>query len=60
MAMIYLKSCRKCGGDMYQVKDDYGAYRQCLQCGFVHDMVKKSPEALQADAQTPDLERKSV
>ena len=35
--MVYLKSCPKCRGDMYLEKDNYGAYRQCLQCGLVRD-----------------------
>lgn len=39
--MLYLKSCKKCGGDMYQEKDTYGHFRQCLQCGLVQDLDAK-------------------
>ena len=36
--MLYLKSCQKCQGDMYEEKDSYGAFHQCLQCGFIKDL----------------------
>ena len=36
--MLYLKSCTKCGGDMYEDKDSYGAFHQCLQCGLIRDL----------------------
>lgn len=28
-----LKGCPRCGGDMYDDVDVYGAYIACLQCG---------------------------
>lgn len=27
--------CPKCGGSLFHVDDTYGAYEQCLQCGFI-------------------------
>ena len=36
--MLYLKSCPKCQGDMYEEKDSYGAFHQCLQCGLIKDL----------------------
>lgn len=30
--MYWLKSCRKCSGDLYQSKDSYGSFISCLQC----------------------------
>ena len=33
--MLYLKGCPRCEGDIYADRDEYGEYRQCLQCGFV-------------------------
>ena len=35
--MLYLKSCPRCSGDMYLDRDYYGAFKECLQCGFVAD-----------------------
>lgn len=29
---VALGSCPHCGGDVRQVRDIYGDYRQCLQC----------------------------
>ena len=46
--MLYLKSCPKCHGDMFLEKDSYGAYRQCLQCGLMKDLVEKKPVLAQA------------
>ena len=43
--MLWLKSCRRCAGDMYLNKDYYGAFIQCIQCGFVMDVeLKKGTE----------------
>ena len=33
--MFYLKSCRKCQGDVRLQRDSDGPYLQCLQCGQV-------------------------
>jgi hypothetical protein len=30
--MYWLKSCRKCCGDLYESKDSYGSFISCLQC----------------------------
>jgi len=46
--MIHLKSCPKCHGDMYLDKDAYGSFRQCLQCGFMKDLVDPSQILAQA------------
>ena len=31
--MFSLKSCEKCGGDVYQERDIYGLSVTCVQCG---------------------------
>lgn len=31
---LWLKSCPKCGGDLFSDRDVMGYYRQCLQCGY--------------------------
>jgi len=30
--MYWLKSCRKCQGDLYKNEDSYGSFISCLQC----------------------------
>ncbi len=46
--MLYLKGCPRCSGDIYADRDEYGAYRQCLQCGFVSYPPKPAPLTLRA------------
>ena len=36
-----LRSCPRCGGDMFTDKDLYGLFEQCLQCGYVRYLMKK-------------------
>ena len=48
--MLYLKGCPRCAGDIYADTDEYGAYRQCLQCGFVSYPAKKPSFTLRAEA----------
>ena len=31
--MFWLKSCPRCGGDLYDERDQYGHYIVCIQCG---------------------------
>ncbi len=38
MAMWKLKSCPRCGGDMFIDRDIYGWYEKCLQCSCQHDL----------------------
>ena len=41
--MLYLKACPRCKGAMHSNRDMYGSYRECLQCGHMIDMDKRSP-----------------
>ena len=41
-AMLYLKACPRCKGDLHANRDIYGSYRQCLQCGYMQDVNKPS------------------
>jgi DNA-directed RNA polymerase subunit M/transcription elongation factor TFIIS len=41
--VFYFKSCPKCGGDMYQEQDVYGAFRKCLQCGRIFELEMPQP-----------------
>ena len=40
--MLELKACMRCFGDIITDRDIYGGFKQCLQCGFMVDLV---PEA---------------
>ena len=31
--MFWLKCCPRCGGDLYDDRDQYGYYIACVQCG---------------------------
>ena len=51
--MVHLKACPRCRGDMHTERDVYGAYKECLQCGYMVDLpkpVKMVNEALITDA----------
>ena len=37
-AMLMLKACPKCKGDLQLVGDIYGSYASCLNCGFLLDV----------------------
>ena len=45
--MIYFKCCLKCHGDMYLNRDRYGAFLECVQCGFNLDLEEGSPFTFQ-------------
>ena len=38
MVMWRLKSCPRCGGDIYLDSDQYGWYEHCLQCGYMGEL----------------------
>ncbi|MDA1226465.1 MAG: hypothetical protein O3A33_00700 [Chloroflexi bacterium] len=31
--MVWLKSCPRCGGDLYMEEAQFGSYVSCFQCG---------------------------
>ena len=35
ISTLWLKRCRRCGGDLFLEQDAYGTYVSCLQCGAV-------------------------
>jgi hypothetical protein len=37
--MVLLKACTRCGGDLHETEDIYGAYHDCLQCGHLIDVL---------------------
>ena len=34
---LWIKSCRRCGGDVQRQHDSYGWFLQCFQCSWTHD-----------------------
>jgi hypothetical protein len=38
MAIWKVKSCLRCGGDMFVDRDIYGWYEKCLQCGYCSEL----------------------
>jgi len=47
LSTMKLKSCPRCGGAVRITSDMYGAFKQCLQCGFVKDLPKEDMEIIQ-------------
>lgn len=39
---ILLKACPRCEGALVEYSDQYGPYRQCLQCGYMRDLEEES------------------
>ncbi len=39
--MLWLKSCPRCSGDLYEERDMYGPYTDCLQCGYELSAVEE-------------------
>ncbi len=44
--MIYFKACPRCQGDMSLTGDHYGAFRECLMCGYEIDAEDTDESAL--------------
>ena len=36
--MLELRACPRCEGDLHTNRDMYGSYKQCIQCGYMHDI----------------------
>jgi hypothetical protein len=34
--MVWFKACKRCGGDLYLEKDNFGSSVLCFQCGANH------------------------
>ena len=39
-----MRSCPRCGGDLFTDRDVYGEYLQCLQCGYLRDLIGRRHE----------------
>ena len=47
--MWKLRSCPRCGGDIYIDEDWQVRYEQCLQCGYLNDMPGEVKVCRQSD-----------
>ena len=57
---VDLGSCPHCGGDVRQVRDIYGDYRQCLQCSReipadAAPMIQTAPATMPAAPNSGEL-----
>lgn len=53
--MYRIKSCPRCHvGDVFSATDEYGAYEQCFQCGWVDYGAKYLTQA-EAEAEKKEL-----
>ena len=63
--MVLFKSCPKCiTGDLLKSEDMFGAYLECVQCGFVKDLAAGMPGLVQVSGTSspsePDLPSRSA
>ncbi len=56
--MLYLKSCPKCGGDVYLDRDLYGTFMACFQCG--HTLNAAEEKKTLAAAKAPGKDKVKV
>ena len=42
--MVGFRACPRCRGDTHDSQDQYGEYRECLQCGYVTDIDAARPK----------------
>ena len=55
--MFWLKQCPRCGGDLHDARDWFGAYITCLQCGLNKDLMDRpvDPQALSFEPVSPPV-----
>lgn len=39
MGSLYIKACRKCGGDVVVGRDPHGKFFKCLQCELLRNVA---------------------
>ena len=62
---LKLKACPRCGGDVCRVRDTFGVYHQCAQCGREIRRVTSSaapatPMATMEMPSNPTIHREKV
>ena len=58
--MVDLRDCPRCRGFVHANRDSYGEYRECLQCGYMVDVIRSRdrtrPGPPQVTYIAPDLD----
>ena len=42
--MVVFRACPRCHGDMQDGRDQYGEYKECLQCGYAVNIDAARPD----------------
>ena len=58
--MLYLRSCPKCHGDVYDDGDHYGRYLACMQCGHYLTAAEEVAVRMRQPVQTVEVKRAEV
>ncbi len=59
-AMVFLKACPKCRGDLAMASDIYGDFLACLQCGLIKERAKKEAPGKRSAVSDPTPQRKAA
>jgi len=59
-AMVFLKACPRCRGDLYLDRDIYGTYLECVQCGYIRDLAEEAASRMEATADSLKVQRKAA
>ena len=58
--MVDLRDCPRCHGFVHANQDTYGEYRECLQCGYMVDVIRSrdrtQPGPPRVTYSAPDLD----
>ena len=57
MVKVELRACPRCRGDVHDSQDIYGAYKKCLQCGYMLN-VQSTPHEVLRDLEAASQARK--
>ena len=49
--VVFFKACPRCQGDLSRCRDSYGAYLECVQCGYLRDLEPLRREGLEEQAE---------
>ena len=56
LVRLRLKGCPRCRGDLVVELDQWGWYKECIQCGYLHDLQNIVEVKQQAAQQGHDME----
>jgi hypothetical protein len=56
--MVGFRGCPRCRGDIHDGRDQYGDYKQCLQCGHVIHVDAARPKFLLVKGRQRAVRRK--